>query len=90
MKKYTQELDNFYKLYNTKPVSDELTYLLTYLNQLLNLNTIEEISGYYEATKEHNYTLASFEKEIDMLDDDVDSLKARLIECFANLLRRKF
>ena len=89
MKRYTQELDNFYKLYNTKPVSDELTYLLSYLNQLLNLNTTEEISGYYEATKEHNYTLASFEKEIGMFDD-VDSLKARLIECFTNLLRRKF
>ena len=89
MKKHTQELDSFYKLYYTKTQSDELTYLLTYLNQLLNLNTIKEISGYYEATKEHNYTLELYEKEIDMFDD-VDSLKAKLIECFTNLLRRKF
>ena len=83
--KVQKELDNFYKIYETKIETDDLESLRSYLFQLLSLPSISDILGFYEATKQDNFTLISFENEIDRFDD-IEMFKVKMIACFTNLV----
>jgi len=90
MDKYKTELKQFQESFSQIPKdNDEMLQLESYLFQMLGLNTVEELKGFYIATKRYNIILEEFEKEMYEIFD-IDRLKSRLIICFSRELDRKF
>ena len=89
MPRYSKELEEFNKTYLSKDSSDELHQYKTYLYQLLELKTIEEINTYYFTTKDQNFKFLNFDTEIKLIKDP-EILKAYIIIYFTKQLNIHF
>ncbi|MCX6051119.1 MAG: hypothetical protein NTZ60_01285 [Campylobacterales bacterium] len=90
MTDYESELEYFQNLYFKMNQCSECALLKSYLFELLDLNTINEIIGYYTATKKDNIILKNFEEEEMQIYVDVCTLKKKLVSCFVNELLTKY
>lgn len=86
---YESELLYFKNLCSKMRQDDEAKALKSYLFELLDFNTTNDIIGYYIATKRHNIILKNFETDMNTFDD-VSVLKKVLISCFIDELLKKY
>jgi len=89
MSDYESELEYFENLYSRMNRYSDLKLLKSYLFELLDLNTVNEIIGYYTATKKDNIILKDFEEEMRTCED-VHRLKKKLVSSFIDVLLSKY
>ncbi len=89
MDRYSSQLNDFNKAYNTKDITHELIQYKMYLTQLLNIQTVDELIVFYLTTKKSSFVFLDFEREITMIHD-IGVLKAYLIEYFTSKLKERF
>ena len=89
MTDYEYELEYFENLYSKMNRCSECALLKSYLFELLDLNTINEIIWYCTATKKDNIILNFFEEEMHTCDD-LSTLKKKLVSYFIDELLTKY